>query len=710
MALDVVLGERRNTVAIEALRQALEPLGLSGTLYVGYPVLATLEEPVFVDALLTCREHSVVVFDLQHPPAGCAALRDAQNELFLPFQTKLLESKPLRKGRQLKVALNVITVDPAASESVIQPDLLWGPPSDIARLLSTCEACTDEDLQVVNAAIQRVTSLRPQNRRTKASTPGSKGSRLRTIEVQIANLDSWQKAAAIESPDGPQRIRGLAGSGKTVVLALKAALLHAAHPDWNIAVTFHTRSLYQQFQELVRRFTFEHTRDDPDWDRLRILHSWGAPTRPGVYSEICSTAGLDPMSFSEARDRFGPEGAFRGVCESLKHAILNSGVSPVFDAILIDEGQDLPPAFFELAYLMTKPPHRVIFAYDELQTLNEHSMAPPQELFGHFENGHPRVGSLTNSPGAPKQDIVLPVCYRNTPWALTVAHALGFGIYREGGLVQFFDSPVLWNDIGYSVIEGAVSPGHKVVLQRSPAATPDFFGRLLNADEAVVCRVFKDADAQAEWVAAAVQRNLGVDELDHRDILIVFPDPIAARRDSSSISAALASLGIRSHLAGVTSSVDRMFNDHSVALSGIHRAKGNEAAVVYVVNAQYGADSIELIRRRNSLFTGITRSRGWVCITGHGERMARIAAEVKRVRDADFKLDFAVPTQTELAALRRLHRERSNEEIRDVHAKRESIRELAAQVEQGELPLEVLIEGISPEIRAKLLERLSSDT
>lgn len=46
------------------------------------------------------------------------------------------------------------------------------------------------------------------------------------------------KKAAFEIPEGPQRIRGLAGSGKTIVLALKAAYLHTQYPDMKIAVTF----------------------------------------------------------------------------------------------------------------------------------------------------------------------------------------------------------------------------------------------------------------------------------------------------------------------------------------------------------------------------------------------------------------------------------------------------------------------------------------
>ena len=62
------------------------------------------------------------------------------------------------------------------------------------------------------------------------------------------------RKAAFEIPEGPQRIRGLAGSGKTVVLALKAAYLHSQHPDWNIAVTFYTRSLSQQYKDMITNF------------------------------------------------------------------------------------------------------------------------------------------------------------------------------------------------------------------------------------------------------------------------------------------------------------------------------------------------------------------------------------------------------------------------------------------------------------------------
>ncbi len=89
-----------------------------------------------------------------------------------------------------------------------------------------------------------MTSIRKRKQRSYVQQENSRGAKLHKLEESIANLDRNQSAAVIETVEGVQRIRGLAGdSGKTIVLALKVAYLHAKHPDWNIAVTFNTRSL-----------------------------------------------------------------------------------------------------------------------------------------------------------------------------------------------------------------------------------------------------------------------------------------------------------------------------------------------------------------------------------------------------------------------------------------------------------------------------------
>jgi superfamily I DNA and RNA helicase len=75
---------------------------------------------------------------------------------------------------------------------------------------------------------------------------------------------------------------------------------------------------------------------------------------------------------------------------------------------------------------------------------------------------------------------------------------------------------------------------------------------------------------------------------------------------------ALSDHSVSAHLVGVTTTRDEVFQPNSVAITHIFRAKGNEAPMVYVVHAEFCQIGFELSRKRNILFTGMTRSRAWV--------------------------------------------------------------------------------------------------
>jgi superfamily I DNA and RNA helicase len=694
--MQVVLGTKRNPLAANALISALTPLNLGGTLYIGYPIVAAADEHVFVDALLTCEEHGMVAFDLEPPIGSDPAHR--QDSIYAALLQRLIAFRPLRDGRRLAFPINVVTFASSDDQASEDPPVVSSATVG-SYLVQSCPPIPTALLKAIDSSIQRVTSIKPQRRRANVRTSTSKGAILKKIEAEIATLDQWQKTAAIETPEGPQRIRGLAGSGKTVVLALKAAYLHTQHPEWTIAVTFSTRSLYQQFTDLITRFTFEHIGDKPDWNRLKLLHSWGAARRAGIYSEIAITHGVAPAAFLESKQRFGSQEAFRGICEELLSVVKAKPPVETYDAVLIDEAQDLPQAFFELIYLSTRTPKRIVWAYDELQNLSAYTMMPPQELFGLDQSGQPCVGELQNLDNTPRKDVVLPVCYRNTPWALTVAHALGFGLYRQGGPVQFFDDPHLLLEVGYEVSSGRLAAGQQVVLQRSPASAPEYFGQLLDKTDIVKGYEFANDEAQAKWVAEQVESNLRDDELEHEDILIVIADPIRAQNLAAPIMRALSARGIPSHLAGVTSSVDELFTAQSIAISGIYRAKGNEAAVVYVVNSEYAEARLETQKRRNILFTAITRSRAWVRICGVGPAMKTIAAEAGRVKDNDYKLAFRVPTEDELLRIRRIHRDRSRQEVAEVEKATSQLRRALEMLQSGDLDVQNLPEDVRRVLR-----------
>jgi superfamily I DNA and RNA helicase len=359
--LDIVYGKKSNPVAVESLVDLLRDQDWEGTLYVGYPVLSSDDSAGVTDALLTCKEHGIVIFDLSidnfiELPAGEieGAIENRQKELRRRLNSRLVSDENLvtDDGISLGFKINVLTFLPQAIPDINIATLAT--PQSVLEKLEAFAALEGRFVIPLNAAIQKTAALKPKKKRLNVRETDSMGSTIKFLESQVANLDRWQKNAAIESPEGPQRIRGLAGSGKTIILAMKAAYLHANDPEAKIVVTFNTRSLYQQFKNLIRRFYFDHVADDPNWDNLQIMHAWGSSSSPGLYSTVASQSLISATPFGAARFKFGYTDAFKGVCAELVTHLKKIEFKPNFDYVLVDEAQDFPASFFQLVYLATK--------------------------------------------------------------------------------------------------------------------------------------------------------------------------------------------------------------------------------------------------------------------------------------------------------------------------------------------------------------------
>ena len=696
-----IIGQKVNDQAIDALIDTLEEIAdLDAIFYVGYPVAATVESPITVPALLISNKYGLVCFDVV-PSAqvtNVADLKLRQRSIVLALKAKLLQHPDLAAEDDLAFKVNVITYAQVADNS---PELIASRIVDSGNLEEVLYACKRFDqnlLPFLNAAIERVANIRPKSKRPLAKTPNSKGSLLKQIENEIANLDSWQKAAAIETPDGPQRIRGLAGTGKTIVLALKAAYLHGEKPDWKICVTFHTRSLNQQLTNLIRRFYFEDYRQDPG-SLLQVMHSFGSAAQQGVYSEICRAYGIRPRDFGYGKRTYGYSGAFQGICAELLPEV-EKDPKVLFDALLIDEAQDLPREFLRIAYLCTKN-HRIIWAYDDLQNLGDYQMGSLRDTFGVDSEGEALV-KLENRPKQPRQDIILPKCYRNTPWTLVTAHALGSGIYRDPKMVQHPDDPVLWSEIGYEKMEGELQLGQSVVLKRRADASPAFFTNLLKADDVVRFHYFDEEREQLSAVAKLIKEDITVGELYPHDVAVVFPDALQAEKRGQLFAQFLADQGIDSHMVGVTSSRDGFLIENKVAISGPHRAKGNEAPVIYLLDADFCASGMELIKKRNILFTAITRSRGWVRVCGCGDGMNILISEFNKLKTKEYNLEFIIPTLLELQKMRTLYRDISSDELKKAADMKKAFEKLPDSDEDAT----AVLQSLPRELRAKLMRTL----
>lgn len=695
MTLDIIRGTTKKPIAAEALVANFEnSAGLDGQLILGYPNLGGDANEAGADAIWVSRQYGPVLFDLVEGDQ-IGDFESRQADIYRLYTSKLLRSSSLVKRRQLLVHPQVVTYSPASlagttdEESIVVSDATI---KQLGRYLD--EVWLDEDLyKNLLSSVQSVSTIRSPKEKRNLASSDSRGAKLKELEASIATLDKRQHRAVIETVDGVQRIRGLAGSGKTIILALKAAYLHGQHPDWKIAITFYTRALKEQFKNLITKFCVDQNREEPDWNQIHVINAWGGQggiDRTGMYKIFCDINSATYYDFSSARQKFpGGKEFTKAVNEAISEV---SSSQPVYDVILVDEAQDFPPEFLKMCFRMLTEEHRLVYAYDELQNLTEQGLPEPKEIFGINRDGKPLVDfSRDNEDMRSRKDIVLEKCYRNSRPVLVTAHGLGFGTAREPrvegdiGLVQMFDQPSLWRDIGYHVSDGELVPGKRVRLARSPDSSPKFLESHSSKDDIIDFLLFETIEEQNEWVANSILQNLNKDELRFDDVIVINPNPFTARRKLGPLRELLLAAGVSNHLAGVDSATDKFFKDDSVTFTGINRAKGNEAAMVYVVNSEAGnTGGGNLAVVRNRLFTAITRSKAWVRVCGVGVEMSRLIDEFEAIKGTNFELEFSYPTESERELLRIVHRQTGVSASGSMAAPANSIDTLISAIRRGD--------------------------
>ena len=705
MSVETVQGTNRKPVSSKTLIECISELtDLSGRLFIGYPIIGTPEGPHLVDALLVSRGKGFVVFDLIEG-SNRGNYQERQDDSANKLEARLKTHSELIQRRDLLIPIHAISFAPGISAQ--EPSEDDYPLADSLSLKEKLEkfAWENPDEQIYNkalSAIESISTIRKSRTSRRIERENSRGGKLKRLEDSIATLDRMQSRAVIETVEGVQRIRGLAGSGKTIVLALKAAYLHAQWPQWRIAVTFNTRSLKGQFRRLINSFSIENTNEEPNWDQLRIINAWGAPgdgDRDGIYYEFCRTHDVAYFDFGSARGEFGKGKEFIGACE---HALnQNRSSKQLYDAILIDEAQDFSPAFLRLCYEFLKEPKRLVYAYDELQSLSGESLPSLEDIFGRKYDGSPAVSFKNTDAQSPKHDIILEKCYRNSRPVLVTAHALGFGIYREPqrqtgtGLIQMFDHPKLWEKIGYRIESGSLGDGQNVELKRTLDTSPKFLEEHSPIEDLIRFIRFDSENDQANWLTDQIKYNLKNDELRHDDIVVINPDPLTTRDQSGLIRARLLDMGIDSHIAGVNTSPDVFFRTgkKSVTFTGIFRAKGNEAGMVYIINAQdCDSSSWNLASVRNRLFTAITRSKAWIRVLGVGQGMEKLEKEYNKLKAHNFELHFTYPTSEQREKLRIVHRDMTIKERSRIQGHQQSIVNLIKDIGAGNVHYEDLDE------------------
>ena len=264
----------------------------------------------------------------------------------------------------------------------------------------------------------------------------------------------------------------------------------------------------------------------------------------------------------------------------------------------MDEAQDFPPAVFETIFYLTKHPKRIVWAYDEFQSLTEISMREPDDLFGRNAYGVPNVREADlegEYSGGIAKDFVLKNSYRNPRRVLMFAHSLALGLYKENGPVDMLPDTQSWKALGYDVLQPEVDKtfqqGYLVEVTRSLKHSLNTLEVLLrtnrgeDAERALVSYLkFANDAAEEQFVVAEIARLVAEESIQPEDIVVVSLDFKGIRDQFARLRAALDRNGVKAITPGYMESANQFGKPGFVTLASPFRAKGNEANVVFVMS------------------------------------------------------------------------------------------------------------------------------
>lgn len=535
-----------------------------------------------------------------------------------------------------------------------------------APLVAKGGVMSPEQWRVLKAVISGTPLLRTPTRRFFLSPKDylepslTRSAVLETVRQRIAELDLQQEQIAKVIPPGPQRIRGVAGSGKTILLCQKAVQMHLKYPDWDIALVFFSRSLYEpilaQVDRGLRRLSCNQISYDPQNSKLKVLHAWGAKDQQGFYRTICQAAGVWSRSLQQTTRLKASE----SLAEACLYLLKSATIPAIFDAVLIDEGQDFlveddlkfegKQPFYWMAYQSLRPVtvpegysaeiplKRLIWAYDELQSLDSLKIPTASELFGD-EWGQLVTGEYSN--GIQKTEI-MSRCYRVPGEILMAAHGLGLGLLRPQGLLTGTVWVKDWEMLGYEVIlptsltsdksfvNPDFKPGETITLKRSQESSLNPLARLWKKP-LIEFQAYHSRTEELIDLSDRLIYNLKIDGLrPSREILIlVLGIGWEAIQLQTDIARFLIQQGLDIFIPGTSDCNILKPSDHQayrnrfwceggVTISRIHQAKGHGADMVYLVGLDQIAIAENNLNFRNQLFVAMTRSRGWLRLSGLG--------------------------------------------------------------------------------------------
>ena len=380
----------------------------------------------------------------------------------------------------------------------------------------------------------------------------------------IKTMDLHQENLAKQIGDKNRLIRGVAGSGKTIILASRAKMLSKQNPDWKILILCYNISLSNAIQQMIN-----HMMNEPD-----DLFDFD-PTIKAVRNQNIIVRNFHSWLKNDLRIR---EQNLSSIIDKIEK---KETILPSYDAILIDEGQDFDADWLRLvSLLINTDTQSLLLVEDRAQTIYRRKRSYVQDTGLSFQG----------------RSKVLSINYRNTSQIVKFA----WDFYREHSL---FKNKVVNRNLDGEII--------------APQSTKR------KGPEPGIIKAANFFD-EMKLVARQIKKLHEEKKVPLEEVLILYRVKRTHKYPIVDlIKRSLAELGLPNYWITENDVTKRSFEkeDGKIKISTIDSSKGLDFQAVFIVNVDSMPFPLEEDKEREvSLFyIGMTRAKEYLCLSYSGE-------------------------------------------------------------------------------------------
>jgi hypothetical protein len=380
----------------------------------------------------------------------------------------------------------------------------------------------------------------------------------------IKTMDLHQENLAKQIGDKNRLIRGVAGSGKTIILASRAKMLSKQNPDWKILILCYNISLSNAIQQMIHHMLNE-PEDLFDFD----------PNAKTIQNENIIVRNFHSWLKNDLRIR---EQQLPDIIEKLER---NEAILPTYDAVLIDEGQDFEADWLRLvSLLINADTQSLLLVEDRAQTIYQRKRSYLQDTGLSFQG----------------RSKVLSINYRNTQQIVKFA----WEFYRKHSMFK--------NKVVNRELEGEI-----IAPQSTKRRGPE-------------PGIVKAANFFEEMriVARSIKKLHTEKKVPLEDILLLYRVKRTHKYPIIDIiQRALKDEGLPYFWITQNDASKRSYakDDGKVKISTIDSSKGLDFRAVFIVNVDSMPFPLEENKERevSLLYIGMTRAKEYLCLSYSGE-------------------------------------------------------------------------------------------